>query len=478
MAKYPIVKPGQAIGGLMPNGDLLLNASMAKLLNEAAAELKRLGSVSVAAPLRWTEEDKGRIFACDLPPVILAKLSGSGNPYAFVEQKYDKATNTFSDRPAGRTGTTAYESTGKAGLGGKVVLLGYEGVSNDWRFHYVGSRPACGWRIVTLGCNNSPLPGATVEIRQNGELIDSCISDYEDTIQSVKWVSGGSGYTNGSYTNGTFSGGGGSGGTFNYTVFGGVIQSGITLTQGGSGYTSAPTPVFNAGGGSGASAIAIRRASCRMTPPTGVYDITVSGPSGQGYASKTTPSQGFFCFSSSDVVSTPSALGPDSDHVCVSVCNNPIPKVLYVTDGLGQHTLTWGTSGWGVVETISDGVWKLVPFVGCTSGGTMNVTYFLDTGFGLTIGWRVSCCGSPNPDYVYADNSNQGAPQPGSTTMPIGAAWTKVSITSCSPLSAVSTVPATGTVGYVDQAFCGSGNESTYAGFNTPGGGGAIAVSE
>jgi uncharacterized repeat protein (TIGR01451 family) len=55
----------------------------------------------------------------------------------------------------------------------------------------------------------------------------------------------------------TFSGGGGSGATAVATVVGGVV-TGITITNGGSGYTSAPTlTISTAGSGSGATATAI-----------------------------------------------------------------------------------------------------------------------------------------------------------------------------------------------------------------------------
>jgi hypothetical protein len=62
----------------------------------------------------------------------------------------------------------------------------------------------------------------------------------------VSVTSGGSGGTNGTYTDGSFTGGGGgSGGAFTYTISGGAVQaSSVIVTNSGSGYTSAPTPVF------------------------------------------------------------------------------------------------------------------------------------------------------------------------------------------------------------------------------------------
>lgn len=92
-------------------------------------------------------------------------------------------------------------------------------------------------------------------------------------VTAVTRTNGGSGYTNGSYTNGTFTGGGGSGGTFSYGVTGGVVQATITVTNPGSGYTSAPTPVISAGAGTGFAATATVRGGCCVdTPANGPYN--------------------------------------------------------------------------------------------------------------------------------------------------------------------------------------------------------------
>lgn len=96
-------------------------------------------------------------------------------------------------------------------------------------------------------------------------------------VTAVTRTNGGSGYTNGSYTNGTFTGGGGSGATFNYTVSGGVVQTTFTVTNPGSGYTSAPTPVISAGSGTGFAATATLRGGCCVaTPANGPYNALAS----------------------------------------------------------------------------------------------------------------------------------------------------------------------------------------------------------
>ncbi len=72
-------------------------------------------------------------------------------------------------------------------------------------------------------------------------------------VTSVEVTNGGSGYT--SAPDVTFSGGGGTGATAEATVEAGVV-TGITITSGGSGYTNSPDVIITGGGGSGATAIA------------------------------------------------------------------------------------------------------------------------------------------------------------------------------------------------------------------------------
>jgi hypothetical protein len=74
------------------------------------------------------------------------------------------------------------------------------------------------------------------------------------TIASISVTNGGSGYT--SVPTVVFSGGGGTGAAATAVLTQGVVTS-ITLTNAGSGYTSLPTVTFTGGGGSGAAAIAV-----------------------------------------------------------------------------------------------------------------------------------------------------------------------------------------------------------------------------
>lgn len=72
-------------------------------------------------------------------------------------------------------------------------------------------------------------------------------------IAAITVTAGGSGYTSAPTV--SISGGGGSGATAVATVSSGVVTS-VTVTAGGSGYTSSPTITFSGGGGSGANATA------------------------------------------------------------------------------------------------------------------------------------------------------------------------------------------------------------------------------
>lgn len=75
----------------------------------------------------------------------------------------------------------------------------------------------------------------------------------EAAITSIQVTNGGTGYT--SAPSVTLSGGGGSGASATASVSGGVVTS-IVLDNPGTGYTSAPTVGFTGGGGSGATATA------------------------------------------------------------------------------------------------------------------------------------------------------------------------------------------------------------------------------
>lgn len=78
----------------------------------------------------------------------------------------------------------------------------------------------------------------------------SVITISNDGLRAISVTAAGTGFADGTYNCG-LSGGGGSGATATYTTSGGAITE-VTVTNPGTGYTSAPTVSFPSGGGSGA----------------------------------------------------------------------------------------------------------------------------------------------------------------------------------------------------------------------------------
>lgn len=117
-------------------------------------------------------------------------------------------------------------------------------------------------------------------------------------IEFLTLVAPGSGYTNGTYALG-FSGGGGSGAAGTFTVTSTTVSA-VTLTNGGSGYTSAPTISFPGAGGSGAEAVASLTpgavASVNIidggTNLTGTPTLTFAGGGGSGAQAVATVTSG------------------------------------------------------------------------------------------------------------------------------------------------------------------------------------------
>lgn len=99
---------------------------------------------------------------------------------------------------------------------------------------------------------NGPSPAAieavnSVRRRGFGKYLNG------ESVQTITVTAGGSGYTSAPLV--TFSGGGGTGATATATISGGAVTA-ITITNGGSSYTSAPAVTIAGGDGSGATAIA------------------------------------------------------------------------------------------------------------------------------------------------------------------------------------------------------------------------------
>ena len=123
-------------------------------------------------------------------------------------------------------------------------------------------------RITNAGINY--LPGDAVQFAfsgggtDSGAILTAVLAT--GTVESFQLIAAGSGYAAGTYAL-TITGGGGSAAAGTYTVAGGVVTT-LTLTNGGSGYTSSPTIAFPSGGGSNAAAVA-------LLSPGAVSSVTV-----------------------------------------------------------------------------------------------------------------------------------------------------------------------------------------------------------
>ncbi len=100
-------------------------------------------------------------------------------------------------------------------------------------------------------------------------------------VTSVTLTNGGTGYTNQATITVGFSGGGGSGAaataTIQTTSTTTSYVASVSLTAGGSGYTSAPSVVFSGGGGAGAVAVATVTTSTITTYYVDHVDVTATG---------------------------------------------------------------------------------------------------------------------------------------------------------------------------------------------------------
>ncbi len=172
--------------------------------------------------------------------------------------------NTYIDTATVNAGTVKLgspQALGFGGFGGTVVssgavldLNGQSGVNE----------------ILTLNGTGISSAGALINSSGTGASIAGGL------ISSISVTAGGSGYT--TPPDVTISGGGGSGATA--TALLGLTTASITLDNGGSGYDAAPFVVISGGGGSGATATATLTGDV-------VTSITVTAP-GWGYTNAPT----------------------------------------------------------------------------------------------------------------------------------------------------------------------------------------------
>lgn len=168
----PEFTEGEPAGVNSPSG-LRMGAKLANALAASAREIIRLGRLRVAPPLSLDDGTEGRRLGVKLTPQFWAKLSGSGNPYSFVQQQFTPGSG-FTDMPGGRTVTSnAYDSNNQSGLSGSVVRVNYESTSNDWRFQFVRVDTRCAGTVIVRGCLLQGVDGASVTVTQGGSTVAS-----------------------------------------------------------------------------------------------------------------------------------------------------------------------------------------------------------------------------------------------------------------------------------------------------------------
>lgn len=201
---------------------------------------------------------------------------------------------------------------------------------------------------------------------------------------------------------------------------------------------------------------------CSVAIPNGSYTLTITPPSGSGFATYSAP----ITFSGS--TTTTVTLTAASGYVCSCIGNYPVSKTLNFTDGFGTHTLTW-VSGytWSCTYAdTTDTVYTGSP-TGCSAGTTMTVTYVLTCfsgSYSLSVNWLFVCCGAGGVGVGghpwYGDDSSTA----GTNTSITGACTF-----SENPFLLTTTLPTSTT------DFC-PGNQPPGNGLGTPGGGGAVSV--
>lgn len=298
--------------------------------------------------------------------VVCEVIDGGARP--------NDAPNQFMCKPLRISGKIAEGQDGDFAAGSKPLVftvLGppVPGVGEKVIVKQVGGRwvalegkveeKTCGCLCITItGCSGGLVPDATVRVtgvNEAGDDVDiSCSATTFVLTGPILVTNGGTGYTTAPTV--TLSGGGGTGARAGAVTiaFGGV--AGIGVASLGTGYTSAPTVTISGGGGTGAMAKALGATkACVQTPGNGNYLVQVSAP---GYRTATVTSRTItMCIAKSVGVQ----LIADDDHVCC-LCDDLLPRTLYVTDPEGTYAAVyskaqnrWITDLQTVAEVVADG---------------------------------------------------------------------------------------------------------------------------
>jgi len=189
--------------------------------------------------------------------------------------------------PAGAKGDTgATGATGPQGLQGATGLQGPSGVATTMGTltDVVLASPSALDKLEYNGVNWVNVPKADSEIIYNTVANKNAIPNF--VVSSISLTAGGSGYSSApTVTITNSSGSSGSGATATATINAGAV-TGVTVTAAGSGYSAGATVAFSGGGGTGATAVAVTNPTngtgVEVTDSTGIESFTpMSGmPSG------------------------------------------------------------------------------------------------------------------------------------------------------------------------------------------------------
>lgn len=259
--------------------------------------------------------------------------------------------------------------------------------------------------VTVQGCLNLPVNGATVEFLTSADaVIVAC--ETGSAVGSISVTNGGTGYTSAPTV--IISGGGGSGATAHAFLFSGRVST-VAIDNPGTGYTSAPTVTFSGGGGSGATATAALAAKCCTSPSSTPAKIRVTPPSGSGYAAITVTRT-----SNNQTVTLSTLPGWTCTHQgCCPPSEDPAtppwqqvfpPDTIYINDGFGTVALnlvTGGPTQWigCATRTASSG------FADCTTPSieptpNLELTVFFSLACSSSTTWvtDIRCGGFGAPD--------------------------------------------------------------------------------
>jgi hypothetical protein len=226
--------------------------------------------------------------------------------------------------------------------------------------------------VTAGGSGYTSAPTVTFTGGGGSSSVATAVLASSGSIKSITITNGGTGGTNGTGVAVSITGGGGTGATATATIAGGVVTV-ITITAGGSGYTSAPTVSVTGQAGSPVYAPVIGKV---------VASVTVGTP-GSGYTSA--PTIGFTGGSGSGATAT-ATMATLTDVLAVTVTNPGVgytgtPTVSFTPQGGGAAatiSVLGGTEGSGNVTgvTITNGgtLYTTAPSVTTTSGGS-GVTF-------------------------------------------------------------------------------------------------------